>query len=56
MKKQGIEYAFNEVGMIAFVIIYRDSYGRIDSYYKSPFVFESTDQAYDAAIIELSGK
>ena len=48
-----IDYLFN-CDMVAFKITSRNSFGQIDGVYKSPFLFDNTYNAYDAAIIELS--
>jgi len=51
--KTEIDYLYNGY-LVAFKITYFGEYSI--NFYISPFVFESTEDALDAAIIELSGK
>jgi len=51
-----IDYLFNGcTGAVAFIIKGNHLNGKYFSY-KSPFVFETTEDAYHAAVIELSNK
>jgi hypothetical protein len=50
-----IDYLFNGF-LVAFKITYTSLVSDSHSIYVSPFIYETSDMAHDAAIIELSNK